>query len=105
MSHTPGPWTARQRSAGYPDYAGGPVIRLWDVYGPDGLVVSMGTINPTGGNEANAGLIAAAPDLHSFVAEIAKIICLRAADAPRSRDGCACDPCRARRLVRKATTS
>lgn len=61
MSHTPGPWEAEQRGFGYPDYEGGPVRRLWDVCGPNGELVMIGTI--VAENEANARLTAAAPDL------------------------------------------
>ena len=57
MSHTPGPWTASEHGA-YTDYKGNNIVILGDdlriavVLGPD-----------TDETQANARLIAAAPDL------------------------------------------
>lgn len=58
---TPLPWRAEQRSSGYPDYEGGPEVRLWDTTAANGAKVAMGTIY--GDSEKRAKLFAAAPDL------------------------------------------
>lgn len=66
---TPGPWAARQRDFGYPDYEDGPIVRLWDVYARRAGCVACGTI--FGDSEANAHLIAAAPTLYELLKECA----------------------------------
>ena len=69
VSHTPGPWTAVQRSWGYPEVEGGPERRLWEVQGADGLNIAGCTIYSR--DEADARLIAAAPSMYEALTKIA----------------------------------
>lgn len=39
------PWRAVQREWGYPDYEGGPEVRLWEVHDARGTCVVMLTIH------------------------------------------------------------
>jgi len=59
---TPGPWFAVQRAWGYPDYEGGPEVRLWDVHDSTGVTISGGTIYQK--DKYDAAVIAAAPELY-----------------------------------------
>lgn len=72
MKHTPGPWRAVQRSFGYPDVEGGPERHLWDIEAEAGEPVAMGTLARE--NEANARLVAAAPDLLEAAVECLRLM-------------------------------
>jgi hypothetical protein len=69
--HTPAPWVAVQREFGYPDVEGGPIVRAWDVCSESGVPVAVGTVAAE--NEANARLIAAAPDMADILGRLLKM--------------------------------
>lgn len=65
---TPGPWFAVQRAWGYPDYEGGPEVRLWDVHDSTGVTISGGTIYQK--DKYDAAVIAAAPELYEALSNL-----------------------------------
>jgi hypothetical protein len=67
--YLPSPWVAEQRTYGYPDYDGGPEVRLWDVKAANGAAVAFGTIY--GDSRKQAHLIAAAPEMLWKLRELA----------------------------------
>lgn len=105
--HTPGPWRYDRITIGHEDNWKNPVVQYEGGYigrvGWQGSTIrGMSSLTPETLEEAeaNARLIAAAPDLLAFVSEVASYSC--SCDKQPSRGSKTCWQCRAAALKLKA---